>query len=404
MSEMIRMPYDGKNVPHIVIEVNQQCNIICKACYKDKYGMTKPLDKVKEEIDFAISRRKLSAVTLAGGEPILHPQLNEIISYITNKGIMVQMLSNGFALTPEKLEGYKRCGLKEIFLHIDKHQTRPDFPENVRNEMDLNPLRDKIGKMIKDSGIAASLEITLYQSSLPELDEFMEYVLSSPLFTRLLVTCCTDFDKLAFGFKKANVLEASYENPNANDSAGPSPLVNEVFNPEKEVIERFKRSLQMEPFGYVASSESDKSMRWVFYYSFSIIDKNGRSESLHLDDGFNNLVRFSNWSSIRSDKPLSFGRILDQKSSLILLSLYALTSFKFKTAFKTAKFLTRLLKPGSKIFHKSFTYQLTGPTLNADGSIEYCKDCPDATVRDGKLVPVCMADILSPINKAHKVC
>lgn len=44
---------------------------------------------------------------------------------------MVQMLSNGFALIPEKLVGYKRCGLKEIFLNIDKHQTRSDFPKNV---------------------------------------------------------------------------------------------------------------------------------------------------------------------------------------------------------------------------------------------------------------------------------
>lgn len=396
MSEMIRMPYDGENVPHIVIEVNQQCNISCKACYKDKFGMTKPLEQIQAEIDFAITQRNLSAVTLAGGEPILHPQLNEIISYISNKGIMVQMLSNGYALTPQKLAGYKRCGLKEIFLHVDKHQKRPDFPEGIDNEMDLNPLRDKIGRMIKESGITASLEITLYQSSLPELDEFMAYVLRSPLFTRLLVTCCTDFDKLAFGFKKAKVLNACYENSQTEADSGATRLKNELFNPEKEVIERFKKNLEMEPFGYVASSESDKSLRWVFYYSFSIINKDGQCESFHLEKDFGNLVRLSNWSSAKRSKPLSFGRILGQKDSVILLSLYALTSLNPRTTFKTLKFLLKLLKPGSHIFHKSFTYQLTGPTLNADGSIEYCKDCPDATVRNGKLVPVCMADILSP--------
>lgn len=46
--------------------------------------------------------------------------------------------------------------------------------------MDLNPLIDKIGKMIKESGIAASLGITLYQSSLPKLDYFMNNILKSP--------------------------------------------------------------------------------------------------------------------------------------------------------------------------------------------------------------------------------
>lgn len=396
MSEMIRMPYDGENVPHLVIEVNQQCNISCKACYKDKFGMTKPLKQIQQEIDYAVTQRKLSAVTLAGGEPILHPQLNEIIAYITNKGIMVQMLSNGYALTPEKLASYKRAGLKEIFLHIDKHQTREDFPAVVNSEMDLNFLRDKIGAMIKESGIAASLEITLYQSSLPELDEFMAYVLKNPLFTRLLVTCCTDFDKLSFGFKKAKVLDSCYENTTTEETKKESALNSELFNAEHEVIERFKKSLNMEPFGYVASSESDKALRWVFYYSFSIIDKDGNAEYLHLGEDFANLVKLSNWISAKSNKPLSFGRILDQKGSLILLGLYAMTSLKPKTALKTLNFLAKLSKPGSKIYHKSFTYQLTGPTLNADGTIEYCKDCPDATVRDGKLVPVCMADILVP--------
>lgn len=396
MSEMIRMPYDGENVPHLVIEVNQQCNISCKACYKDKFGMTKPLKQIQSEIDYAVTQRKLSAVTLAGGEPILHPQLNEIIAYITNKGIMVQMLSNGYALTPEKLASYKRAGLKEIFLHIDKHQTRDDFPVQVKSEMDLNFLRDKIGAMIKESGIAASLEITLYQSSLPELDQFMDYVLRNPLFTRLLVTCCTDFDKLSFGFKKAKVLDSCYENPTAPEMNKESALNSELFNAEQEVIERFKKSLNMEPFGYVASSESDKALRWVFYYSFSIIDKDGNAEFLHLGEDFTNLVKLSNWASARSNRPLSFGRILDQKGCLVLLGLYAMTSLNPKTAIKTLSFLRKLARPGSKIYHKSFTYQLTGPTLNADGTIEYCKDCPDATVRDGKLVPVCMADILVP--------
>lgn len=396
MSEMIRMPYEGQNVPHIVIEVNQQCNISCKACYKDKFGMTKPLKQIQEEIDLAISMRKLSTVTLAGGEPVMHPQLNEIISYISGKGILVQMLSNGFALTPEKLKSYQRAGLKEIFLHIDKHQTRTDFLTVINSEMDLNPLRDKIGRMIRESGITASLEITLYKSSLPELDQFMKYVLENPLFTRLLVTCCTDFDKLAYGFKEAKVLGSCYVNPNYKNQTEVSKLNSEVFDAEKEVIERFKRTLKMEPFGYVGSNESDEALRWVFYYSFSIVDDQGNCESLHLDNGFNNLVKLSNWASIKNNKPLSFGRILDQKGSVLLLSLYALTSLRPLTVLKTIRFLSRLMKPNTKILHKSFTYQLTGPTLNADGTIEYCKDCPDATVRDGKLIPVCMADLLEP--------
>ena len=40
VDELFRMPYDGPDVPHVVIEVNQKCNISCKACYKDKLDYT----------------------------------------------------------------------------------------------------------------------------------------------------------------------------------------------------------------------------------------------------------------------------------------------------------------------------------------------------------------------------
>jgi hypothetical protein len=76
--------------------------------------------------------------------------------------------------------------------------------------------------------------------------------------------------------------------------------------------------------------------------------------------------------------------------------LYALFSFNVKEFFRTLSFLVRLFIPGSHIHHKSFTFQ-QGPTCTEDGGIEYCKDCPDATVRNGTMVPVCLADYLFPL-------
>jgi hypothetical protein len=395
MTTLVRMPFEGSNVPHVVLEVNQQCNISCKACYKDKFGMTKPVPELMEEIDFALSQRKLSTITLAGGEPVLHPKLGEIISYITNKGVTVQMLSNGLALTPEKLAELKRCGLKKIFLHIDRHQTRSDVPISCQSELELNPLREKIGKMIKDSGITASLQITLYKSSLSDLDPFMNFVLSSTWCSGLLVTCYTDFEKLAGGFKEAIVLGQTYKNPNY-DVAKMDNIDIETFNAKKEVVDRLKTSLKMDPFAYVSSSDNDDELRWVLYYSFVITQDNGEEEVLHLGKDFGRLVNLSGQRRLKKEQALSFGRYLNKKTSIILLAAYALTSLNPVTAFRVAKFLMKLRKPGAQITHKSFTFQLSGPTVNEDGTIEYCKDCPDATVRNGVLVPVCMADVLMP--------
>jgi len=41
------------------------------------------------------------------------------------------------------------------------------------------------------------------------------------------------------------------------------------------------------------------------------------------------------------------------------------------------------------------------PSLHGDGGIEQCDNCPDATVRNGQIIPLCLADILSPLEKAQ---
>jgi hypothetical protein len=38
------------------------------------------------------------------------------------------------------------------------------------------------------------------------------------------------------------------------------------------------------------------------------------------------------------------------------------------------------------------------PNLTQNGELEYCNDCPDATARNGRLIPVCIADFVSPVN------
>ncbi|MCU0662984.1 MAG: hypothetical protein MUC50_11740 [Myxococcota bacterium] len=38
------------------------------------------------------------------------------------------------------------------------------------------------------------------------------------------------------------------------------------------------------------------------------------------------------------------------------------------------------------------------PNALANGDYEHCRDCPDATVRNGKLVPVCLVDKLEPLS------
>lgn len=384
----MQMPYAGRDVPHVVIEVNQQCNIRCRACYKDKYGYTKPVPDILAEIDLALRERNLSMVTLAGGEPSLHPKLEEVIAYAAGKGVAVQILSNGYQLTVEKLRRYKAAGLAKVYIHVDSHQRRPDAPPGASEE-ELDPLRDEIAARVREAGLPCALSLTLYRDSFDELHSLVRFVLTRPDYHRLLAICCTDVNGLAAGCGQTRGAFGP-ERPPAEDLSGQV-----LTNAE---VEAALARLGMEPFAYVASDHDPDARRWLFFHSFVISTPDGGHEVLHLGSRFQRLVGPINRLSHRLRGRYPFGKVMNGPRSVITLLLHALTAGHLPTAWRVGRFLTRLLRPGARIHQKSFVFQ-EGPHVTADGRIDGCKDCPDATVRNGKLVPVCMADMVSPATE-----
>jgi MoaA/NifB/PqqE/SkfB family radical SAM enzyme len=122
------LPFTGCRVPHAVLEVNQECNMSCRACYKHRERSSKSMDQILAEIELLLEKRRLTTVTLAGGEPTLHPELPQVIESLRERGLTVMMLSNGTNLNDERLAAYRAAGLSRILLHVDCGQRRPDHP------------------------------------------------------------------------------------------------------------------------------------------------------------------------------------------------------------------------------------------------------------------------------------
>lgn len=97
----------------------RRCNLSCSYCneYDD---VSKPiaLDVMKQRID-ELARLGTTIVTISGGEPILHPELDEIIHHIRSKGIIVGMITNGYLLTAERIQRLNRAGLDHMQISID---------------------------------------------------------------------------------------------------------------------------------------------------------------------------------------------------------------------------------------------------------------------------------------------
>ena len=96
----------------IYIEINTECNLRCIHCYNQSGSKRENMDiqGFKRIIEFFLTNEELS-LQIAGGEPLLHPQINEYLSYlkeIGNDRIKISIITNGLlaseVLTPYLLQ------------------------------------------------------------------------------------------------------------------------------------------------------------------------------------------------------------------------------------------------------------------------------------------------------------
>ncbi|MCP4135991.1 MAG: radical SAM protein [bacterium] len=388
----IMAAWEGKTTPHIIIEVNQRCNISCEACYKNLKTYSKSFEQIKKEIDFAFSQRNLSSVTLAGGEPSLHPEINKIIAYCVQKGAVVNMLSNGVNLTDDTLAAYKTAGLSVIHVHVDSHQNRPDALRNS-SEKELHAIREEITGRIKKHGMVPCISLTLYQSTLPELPDIVDFICTSDCVMGALVTLYADSHGLSEKFSKikpdlAGIVETSKSLPHE-----------QVTNEEvaKLLFDKFQLSYDF----YVASNKSESRARWITYTVMSVSFPNGKYLTLQPSNGF---LKFMNadeklYHAIHKKYRFMADTVELKKFHYYLFIIFSgLMSFSVKYIAQAMKFFLASRKKGAAFTFSNIYFQQLA-AITEDGTIEMCKSCPDATVRNGMIMPVCMADILSPISE-----
>jgi len=63
-----------------------------------------------------------TVITISGGEPLLHPALDDIIRRIRRHGSVATLITNGYLLTPDRIERLNRAGLDHLQISIDNVQ------------------------------------------------------------------------------------------------------------------------------------------------------------------------------------------------------------------------------------------------------------------------------------------
>ena len=100
----------------------RRCNLACTYCNEfDDYSAPVPIDDLSRRVD-ALARLGTSAITISGGEPLLHPDLDDLIRRMRHHGIIASLITNGYLLTADRIEALNQAGLEYLQISIDNMQ------------------------------------------------------------------------------------------------------------------------------------------------------------------------------------------------------------------------------------------------------------------------------------------
>ena len=97
----------------------RRCNLACTYCNEfDDFSKPVPLEEMFRRID-KLGALGTSVVTISGGEPLLHPELDDVIRRIRANGMIAGLITNGYLLVAERIQRLNRAGLEWLQISID---------------------------------------------------------------------------------------------------------------------------------------------------------------------------------------------------------------------------------------------------------------------------------------------
>ncbi len=382
--EMYRLPWSMNDNPIGWLETTDKCNIQCLGCYRLQIAGHKPLEELKEDIRFFKEWRNCYNISIAGGEPLLHPDIVEIVAYIHQLGMKPLLLSNGRALNHEILVELKKVGLLGVAFHIDKMQMRqPEW--NHKTEEELNQLRQHYVDMVYEvGGLYCNVGMTVYRSNVHEIpavvrwgNQNLDRVHGLVFITFRAAPVDTGIQYATPDGRPVDARELSY-------SAGQSVM--EDTGLTSEDVWRAIRSEfpHYDACSYLGGSSSHASIKWLIGAQL------GTRGAMYGSIGARTMELAQVFHHLARGTYLTYQRSNRCSPAIFLLRL---VDPHMRSAFQAR--LRDVLRHPARLFQPVYLQSIgiiQAPDILADGRADMCDSCPDMTVYDGKLINSCRMD------------
>lgn len=97
----------------------RRCNLACVYCNEyDDHSPPVPTEEMYRRLD-KLAALGTSIITISGGEPLMHPEIEKIIARIRDRDMIAGLITNGYLLVPDKIKALNDAGLEYLQISID---------------------------------------------------------------------------------------------------------------------------------------------------------------------------------------------------------------------------------------------------------------------------------------------
>jgi len=374
--QLYRLPWSLPDNAIAWLEPTAKCNLACEGCYRANVDEHKSLETVAAELDVFDRYRAADGISIAGGDPLTHPHIVDIVRLVADRGWKPILNTNGLALNDELLRDLKRAGLTGLTFHVDSKQGRPRWKHAT--EQELNALRLQYAEMLaRVGGLSCAFNSTVFGDTLAAVPDMLDWAQAHMDIVHVMVFICyraasphgdydyyvgdrrIDMDPLAYAFDAP----ASRTDISAPEVVG-------------AIRERYP---DFAPCGYLNGTHQPDSFKWLLTVRIG----NARRIYGYAGPRFLELAQVLH--HLRTGRYLAYAppQVLRRGRSLFWLAPF---DAGLRRAAGRALRDPRILTSRA---HLQSVMIIQPIDLLADGRQNMCDGCPDMTVYDGRLAWSC---------------
>jgi MoaA/NifB/PqqE/SkfB family radical SAM enzyme len=105
---------------YVKLKINYGCNLKCQMCkhWRERREPPISMDRFKEVIG-ELAELGCKKIHFSGGEPMLRPQLPDLVAHASGLGLRVTLTTNGTLIDKEKAKALIQAGLRGVNVSID---------------------------------------------------------------------------------------------------------------------------------------------------------------------------------------------------------------------------------------------------------------------------------------------